>query len=154
VDPISRRNFWDLIYDLSGKGVTVFVTTHYMDEAECCDRLGLIYRGELAALGAPHELKTRLMKDDVVEIRCDRAQDAVDLLSGIPGVRSAALYGKGVHAVVARGAEAVPMLREALAAEGIPVARAERIAPSLEDVFVSLVEEKDRQEKPVAQVRR
>jgi ABC-2 type transport system ATP-binding protein len=154
VDPISRRNFWDLIYDLSGKGVTVFVTTHYMDEAECCDRLGLIYRGELAALGAPHELKTRLMKDDVVEIRCDRAQDAVDLLSGIPGVRSAALYGKGVHAVVARGEEAVPMLREALAAEGIPVARAERVVPSLEDVFVSLVEEKDRQEKPVAQVRR
>src|SRR3989304_190347 len=66
VDPISRRSFWDLIYDLSGKGVTVFVTTHYMDEAENCDRLGLICRGELAALGTPEELKTRLMKEWVV----------------------------------------------------------------------------------------
>ena len=61
VDPISRRQFWDLIYELSGQGVTIFVTTHYMDEAEYCDRLGLIYRGELIALGTPHALKTEMM---------------------------------------------------------------------------------------------
>jgi len=154
VDPISRRSFWDLIYDLSGKGVTVFVTTHYMDEAENCDRLGLIYRGELAALGTPEELKTRLMKEEVVEIRCERPQDAIAFLEGLPGLRSAALFGTGIHAVVARAVEAVPLLREALGAKGVPVMRAERIAPSLEDVFVSVVEEKDRREKPFEEVRR
>jgi ABC-2 type transport system ATP-binding protein len=154
VDPISRRNFWDLIYGMSEKGVTVFVTTHYMDEAEYCDRLGLLYRGELAALGTPRELKSGRMKEEVVEIRCERPQDAIALLEDLPGVRGAALFGKGIHAVVDRGAEAVPMLREALAENGFSVARAERIVPSLEDVFVSLVEEKDRQEKSLAEVRR
>ena len=154
VDPIRRRSFWDLIYDLSGKGVTVFVTTHYMDEAENCDRLGLIYRGELAALGTPEELKTRLMKEEVVEIRCERPQDAIAFLEGLPGLRSAALFGTGIHAVVARGVEAVPLIRETLGAKGYPVTRAERIAPSLEDVFVSVVEEKDRREKPLVEVRR
>jgi ABC-2 type transport system ATP-binding protein len=64
VDPISRRRFWDLIYDLSGRGVTVFVTTHYMDEAEYCNRLGLIYRGQLIALGTPHDLKMEMKPPD------------------------------------------------------------------------------------------
>src|SRR3972149_3517832 len=105
VDPNSRRRFWELIYDLSGRDVTVFVTTHYMDEAENCDRLGLIYRGELAALGTPEELKTRLMKEEVVEIRCERPQDAIAFLEGLPGLRSAALFGTGIHAVVARAVE-------------------------------------------------
>ena len=69
VDPISRRRFWDLIYELSGKGVTVFVTTHYMDEAEYCDRIGLIYRGELIALGTPEVLKTRFMKEEILDLQ-------------------------------------------------------------------------------------
>src|SRR5512137_1383060 len=77
VDPISRRNFWDLIYHMSGEGVTVFVTTHYMDEAEYCDRLGLIYRGELIALNTPEALKTRSMQADVLEVLCDRAEAAM-----------------------------------------------------------------------------
>ena len=72
VDPISRRQFWDLIYELAGQGVTVFVTTHYMDEAEYCDRIGLIYRGELIAVGTPGELKTELMHEDVLEVLCER----------------------------------------------------------------------------------
>ncbi len=154
VDPISRRNFWDLIYELAGKGVTVFVTTHYMDEAEYCDRLGLIYRGELVALGTPEELKTRLMKDEVVEILSERPQDAIGLLEGIVGVKGTALFGKGIHAVVNRAQEAVPFLRSSLEAGGFPVSRIEKIVPSLEDVFVSLVEERDRREKPVSEVRR
>lgn len=154
VDPISRRNFWELIYDLAGNGVTVFVTTHYMDEAEYCDRLGLIYRGELAALGTPEELKSRLMKDEVVEILSGRPQDAIGLLEGIAAVKGAALFGKGIHAVVNRAQEAVPLLRASLEAGGFPVIRIGRIVPSLEDVFVSLVEERDRQEKPVSEVLR
>ena len=77
VDPISRRRFWDLIYELSGKGVTVFVTTHYMDEAEYCDRIGLIYRGELIALGTPEVLKTRFMKEEILEFAGRPPQEAM-----------------------------------------------------------------------------
>jgi ABC-2 type transport system ATP-binding protein len=154
VDPISRRNFWDLIYELAGKGVTVFVTTHYMDEAEYCDRLGLIYRGELVALGTPEELKTRLMKEEVLEILSERPQDAIGLLEGVPGVHGAALFGKGIHAVVDRAEESLPVLRAALETGGFAVGRVEKIVPSLEDVFVSLVEARDRQERPVSEVRR
>jgi ABC-2 type transport system ATP-binding protein len=154
VDPISRRNFWELIYELAGKGITVFVTTHYMDEAEYCDRLGLIYRGELVALGTPEEMKTRLMKDQVVEILLERPQDAIVLLEGLAAVKGAALFGKGIHAVVDRAQEAVPSLRSSLEAGGFPVRRIGKIVPSLEDVFVSLVEERDRRETPVSEVRR
>jgi ABC-2 type transport system ATP-binding protein len=154
VDPISRRAFWDLIYEMAGKGVTVFVTTHYMEEAEYCDRLGLIYRGELVALGTPAELKTRFMKEEIVEVRAERPQEAIGLLEGLPGVRGAALFGRGIHAVVERAEEAVPRLKGSLEAEGFPVSRIERITPLLEDVFVSLVEERDRREKSISEVRR
>ena len=154
VDPISRRRFWELIYDLAGKGVTVFVTTHYMDEAEYCDRLGLIYRGELVAIGTPEELKTRLMKEEVLEIHSDRPQDAIGLLEALSGVKGAALFGKGIHAVVNRAEESVPVLRAALETGGFAVGGIEKIVPTLEDVFVSLVEERDRQEQPVSEVRR
>jgi ABC-2 type transport system ATP-binding protein len=154
VDPISRRTFWELIYELAGKGVTVFVTTHYMDEAEYCDRLGLIYRGELVALGTPEELKTRLMKEEVLEIQSERPQDAIGLLEDLPGVKGAALFGKGIHVVVDGAEEFVPVLRAALEAGGFAVGRVEKIVPTLEDVFVSLVEERDHQEKPVSEVRR
>jgi ABC-2 type transport system ATP-binding protein len=154
VDPISRRTFWNLIYDLSGKGVTVFVTTHYMDEAEYCDRLGLIYRGELIALGTPAELKTRLMRDEIVEIRAERPQEAVSRLESLPGVKGAALFGEEIHAVVDRAEEAIPRLKGSLEAEGFSVSRIETITPSLEDVFVSLVEDRDRRETPLAEVQR
>ncbi|HSE15105.1 MAG TPA: ABC transporter ATP-binding protein, partial [Candidatus Deferrimicrobium sp.] len=154
VDPISRRRFWELIYELAGKGVTVFVTTHYMDEAEYCDRLGLIYRGELVAIGTPEELKTRLMKEEVLEIQSDRPQEAIGLLEALSGVKGAALFGKGIHAVVDRAEESVPVLRAALETGGFAVGRIEKIVPTLEDVFVSLVEQRDRQEQPVSEVRR
>jgi ABC-2 type transport system ATP-binding protein len=154
VDPISRRIFWELIYELSGKGVTVFVTTHYMDEAEYCDRLGLIYRGELVALGTPEELKTRLMKEEVLEIQSARPQEAISLLENHPGVKGAALFGKGIHAVVDRADDSAPVLRAALEAGGFAVGRVEKIVPTLEDVFVSLVEERDRRENPVSEVLR
>ena len=154
VDPIRRRHFWDLIHELAAKGVTVFVTTHYMDEAEYCDRLCLIYRGELAALGTPEELKDRLMKEAVLEVRTGRPLEAAELLGGLPEVRGAALFGESVHAVVENPDEAVPRVRAALEAAGFPGALVERIPPSLEDVFVSLVEERDRREGEIREVRR
>ena len=148
VDPISRRNFWDLIYHLADEGVTVFVTTHYLDEAEYCDRLGLIYRGELIALGTPGELKTRFMTDEVVEVICERPQEAMDVIAAIDGVKHAALFGTGLHVVAEHADRAVPAIGEVLAGHQIKVSRAEQIVPSLEDVFVSLIEAKDRTEAP------
>jgi ABC-2 type transport system ATP-binding protein len=146
VDPISRRNFWDLIYHLAEQGVTVFVTTHYMDEAEYCDRLGLIYRGELIALGTPEELKTRFMSEDVVEVLCDRPHEAIGHIEGLVGIKHAALFGKGLHVVTEHADRAIPEMVETLAPLGFAVTRLEKIVPSLEDVFVSLIEAHDRQE--------
>ncbi len=99
VDPISRRQFWDLIYELSGKGVTVFVTTHYMDEAEYCDRLGLIYRGELIAIGTPEVLKREQMAEDVLEVQCYRPHEAMDMIAKLPDVKEVALFGNRLHVV-------------------------------------------------------
>ncbi len=144
VDPLSRRGFWDLIYDLSGRGTTVFVTTHYMEEAEYCDRLALIYRGDIIASGTPAELKRDHMKEEIVEVLCDRPQDYLDEVEDIPGVREAALFGRGLHAVVEDGAAATTRIRARLSELGAGHARIEEIAPTLEDVFVSLIEEYDR----------
>ncbi len=148
VDPISRRNFWDLIYRLAADGITVFVTTHYMDEAEYCDRLGFIYRGELIALGTPEELKTRHMPEEIVEVRCSHPQEALELIEELPGIRHAALFGRELHVVVERATEAIPAITARLAAAGVQTVQPERIIPSLEDVFVSLIEAKDREEAP------
>jgi ABC-2 type transport system ATP-binding protein len=148
VDPISRRNFWDLIYRLAEQGTTVFVTTHYMDEAEYCDRLGLIYRGELTALGTPEELKTRFMKEEIVEILCKRPQEAMEIAEGIEGVKHAALFGGGLHVVAESAKRAIPALTAALSEGKFAVSRIEKIVPSLEDVFVSLIEARDRVEAP------
>ena len=154
VDPISRRRFWDLIYELSGKGVTIFVTTHYMDEAEYCDRIGLIYRGELIALGTPEVLKTEWMQEEVLECLSDRPQEAMDIIEAIPGVKEVALFGTALHIVVEDAALAAGVIQKRLTGQGFPVSRIEKIVPSLEDVFVSLIEARDRAEQPQQEVRR
>ncbi len=153
VDPMSRRQFWDLIYELSGKGVTTFVTTHYMDEAEYCDRIALIYRGELTAMGTPDELKTQLMQDHVLEIQCERPQDAMGEVETVEGIKEVALFGKGLHAVAVNGETAATAVRSRLVKRGYRVARIERIIPSLEDVFVSLIEARDRAQQPQQEVK-
>lgn len=153
VDPISRRRFWDLIYELSGRGVTVFVTTHYMDEAEYCDRIGLIYRGELIADGTPAKLKTELMRDQVIDIHCARPQDAMASVERFAGIREVALFGKGLHAIATQDFAGLDALQQHLERSGYPVARMARITPSLEDVFVSLIETRDRARPAPAEVR-
>jgi ABC-2 type transport system ATP-binding protein len=143
VDPNSRRLFWDLIYTLSEQGVSVLVTTHYMEESEYCDRLGIIYRGELIALGTPRELKTRHMPEAVLEIDCDRPNEAMLALERAPAVKEVALFGRGLHAVAGDPAAAEAQIRSVLAGAGFRLARLERIVPTLEDVFVSLIEARD-----------
>jgi ABC-2 type transport system ATP-binding protein len=144
VDPNSRRQFWDLIYSLSEQGVTVFVTTHYMEESEYCDRLGIVYRGELIALGTPRTLKTEHMPEAVLELDCARPFDAMGAIERLPEVKEVALFGKGLHAVAADAPAAERAIRAALVAGGYRLDRLERITPTLEDVFVSLIEARDR----------
>jgi len=153
VDPISRRRFWDMIYGFSGKSVTVFVTTHYMDEAEYCDRLGLIYRGELIAMGTPEKLKTELMQEDVIEVLCERPHDAMGEIEKLAGVKEVALFGKGLHMVVQDDGAAADTVRRLLHERGYRVESVGRIVPSLEDVFVSLIEARDRAGQPQQEVR-
>ncbi|MGB7621172.1 MAG: ABC transporter ATP-binding protein [Terriglobia bacterium] len=152
VDPISRRLFWDLIYEMASKSVTVFVTTHYMDEAEYCDRLALIYRGELIAMGTPSVLKTRNMQEDILEVQCDRPQDAMREIEKLTDIKEAALFGKGLHVVARDGEAAAISVRKVLEDGGYGSAKIEQVAPSLEDVFVSLIEARDRADQPVQDV--
>ena len=146
VDPLSRRRFWDLIYDMAERGVTVFVTTHYMEEAEYCNRIALIYQGNLIAVGTPLELKTGMMHEHILDIRCSSPQDVMDALTQLPEVGEIALFGAGLHAVVKDPETAKGPIGKVLAEKGIEVWTIENIVPTLEDVFVSLIEEADRHE--------
>jgi len=146
VDPLSRRRFWDLIYDMAERGVTVFVTTHYMDEAEYCNRIALIYRGSLVAVGTPVELKTGMLREEILDVRCTAPQDVMDDLARLPEVREIALFGAGLHAVVEDARSAEQAIRRTLEQKGKEIQGIEKILPTLEDVFVSLVEAVERGE--------
>lgn len=138
VDPISRRNFWDLIHKMASEGVTVFVTTHYMEEAEYCNRLALIFRGKMVALGSPSELKQKSMKGELLLVECTPLGPAVEALQSAPMVMDAAVFGNALHLVVQRAEAAMPEIKTYLTDRGVTVRRMEKIHPSLEDVFVSL----------------
>lgn len=146
VDPLSRRRFWDLIYAMAEGGVTVFVTTHYMQEAEYCDRVAMIYRGRLIALGTPAALKAQSISGQIVDVRCDRPRLARKAVAALPGVREASLFGAGLHVVAADAEAAVAAIRGALKAEGIVAERIETVPPGMEDVFVALIEAHDRED--------
>ena len=143
VDPVSRRNFWDLIYDVAGRGVTVFVTTHYMDEAEHCDRLAMIYSGELIALGSPQVLKERAVDGVLIEVQAQPVMTALQVLASAPGVKDVAIFGSALHLIV-EDESAMPDLRDYLTAREVTVLSLKPIRPSLEDVFVALIEQADR----------
>jgi ABC-2 type transport system ATP-binding protein len=147
VDPISRRNFWDFINELSQEGTTVFVTTHYLDEAEFCNRIMMIDAGKIIAGGSPKELKTNYLKTPILEIESDRIDDAIQIIDKISWLKKAAYFGKFLHVMVADDnphtslEDTINDIRNILSAEnGIIVFRIERIIPSLEDVFVNLLE--------------
>jgi ABC-2 type transport system ATP-binding protein len=143
-DPLSRRKFWDLIYAMAAQGVTVFVTTHYMEEAEYCDRLALIYQGRIIALGTPWELKTDIMNEIVLNIACPRPQDIMDHVAAVPGVRDVALFGAGIHAVVDDAIAPQAAIEEEFLRSRHALTSIEHITPGMEDVFVSLVESVER----------
>jgi ABC-2 type transport system ATP-binding protein len=132
---------------MAEEGVTVFVTTHYMEEAEYCNRLALIFRGKIVALGTPSELKRDSMKGELLLIECAHLGPAVEALQSAPGVMDAAVFGNALHLVVEDAAAATPRIRQYLADRAIAVNRMEKIRPSLEDVFVSLTTGHDAQER-------
>jgi ABC-2 type transport system ATP-binding protein len=138
VDPISRRGFWDLIYTLAQGGTTIFVTTHYMEEAEYCHRLALMNKGRLIALDTPARLRTE-MTDPLLEIRTNNAPRAVEALRGTEGVIEVGLFGRTVHVTVTRSEGAEARVRERLVAHGLEVTDVAAIVPSLEDVFIARV---------------
>ena len=138
VDPISRRQFWELIHSMAADGVTVLVTTHYMDEAEYCNRLVLIFQGRIVASGSPTELKQRAMTGELLLVECEPLGLALDLLQQTPDVSDVAVFGNALHVVVPDAKVAIPRIRTALSQHGARVTKMEPIRPSLEDVFVSL----------------
>jgi drug efflux transport system ATP-binding protein len=138
VDPLSRRNFWDLIYTLADRGTTIFVSTHYMEEAEYCHRLALMNRGRLIALDRPSALRER-MAEPILEVATENGPLAVQTLQQAPGVIEAAMFGRVVHVVVSDAVAVTRALPGLLAQSGLHVQRITPVEPSLEDVFVSLV---------------
>lgn len=138
VDPVSRRDFWRILYQLLREGATIFVSTAYLDEAERCNRLGLMHEGRLIAQGTPEEVK-RLMPGILLEIRCDSPRDAmVHLRKQIEGA-SVGLFGDRIHMVVTARDEAMAQIKEVLRNENLTVHEIREIDPSLEDVFVSVL---------------
>jgi ABC-2 type transport system ATP-binding protein len=144
VDPIARRDFWDLIYQLSEAGNTIFVSTHYMDEAEYCHRVALMYRGKIVALGPPAELKRSLTSHHLLMLESSDPLGSMKALDGFDGVLDVAVFGGGLHVTVADPAAAMPAIRGRLEAGSIEVRRLEPIEASMEDVFVAMIEQEER----------
>ena len=143
VDPIARNNFWKLIKDMARQGVTVFVTTHYMDEAENCDRLALIYKGAIIATGAPAGLKVECMQEDVLKITVTDSQDWIERLKKLDFVKEVALFGVALHAIVKDAGKATLIIKDLFYKAGVRDFQIEKIQASLEDVFVSMIESYD-----------
>lgn len=139
VDPISRRVFWDLIYELAEAGTTIMVTTHYMDEAELCQRLAFIQHGRIVADGSPAGIKDREMRGQVLEIDCDKPALAIPALREMGAFEEVALYGALIHAVAPDVDSLKQQIGRRLEEVGVRVTTMDAIAPSLEDVFISSV---------------
>ena len=144
VDPIARRTFWDLIYQLSSSGHTVFVSTHYMDEAEYCHRLALMYRGKVIALGTPAELKKSLSSHNLFHLEVSDLLGSMNALEKVAGLSEIAVFGGGLHVTADDATSAVIEIRSALERAGISVPMIEPIQPTMEDVFVAMIEEEER----------
>ena len=138
VDPVSRREFWDLIYQMAGRGVSVLATTHYMDEAEYCNTVGMMYRGKLISVASPDTIKETL-PGVLLQIDCTNTEKAAPILEALTETMDVAIHGNMIHAVV-HDAKQERLIRKVLAKNGIAVNSIEIIQPSLEDIFISMVQ--------------
>jgi ABC-2 type transport system ATP-binding protein len=139
VDPVSRREFWDLIYEMAGQDVGILATTHYMDEAEYCNTIGMMYRGQLIALDDPDTLRTN-MPGILLEIDCSDPGQAVIVSEQVDGVSEASLHGVLLHVIIDHHS-VERRLRKAFSQAGLKIRRLEIVQPSLEDVFIAMVDE-------------
>jgi ABC-2 type transport system ATP-binding protein len=140
VDPLSRRRFWELINELSEKGVTVFVTTHYLDEAEYCNDIRLIHAGRIVAAGSPQELKQQIVRNPILEVGSDHVVDAMSILQKEPWVLDISIFGTSLHVSVSDEEEGRRLISDRLGRAAIAVTRIDRIVPSLQDVFIHQIE--------------
>jgi drug efflux transport system ATP-binding protein len=138
VDPVARREFWDLIYQMAAGGTTVFITTHYMDEAEHCNRVGFMYRGKLLAFDTPKALKTTYLQGAAWDLAANPLLETVERLSTMEGIAQASLHGDMAHVIVKPSGWSPESLTEKLAESGISIAGIETTEPTLEDVFILL----------------
>jgi ABC-2 type transport system ATP-binding protein len=141
VDPASRRDFWEMIGTLAEGGTTIFVTTHFMDEAEHCDELALIYGGRIVASGSPAQLKHEHVSQALLELECADLMGAYAALKREPAIEGVALFGNSLHLSALDEGGARAAVAAALGGTGIAVTRLERIEPSLEDAFVAIIED-------------
>jgi ABC-2 type transport system ATP-binding protein len=139
VEPASRRRFWDLIHSLANEGVTVLVSTHYMDEAEYCHRIALINHGRLIAIGSPAQLRETALGGELLLVECDALGRTLEALQHAPDVLDCSVFGDALHILVRNAESSLRDLPAFLAAKDLPPRRITRIAPSLEDVFVQLI---------------
>ncbi len=140
VDPLARRRFWDLIYETAAGGTTVFVTTHYLDEAENCNRLALIYNGDIIALGTPAEVKSKSISSDVLEIECSDCIKSMDLLIPQEFVSQVTPFGNKLHIIVkSEEKDVVDIVKKILSSNNIELYLAKFETPTLEDVFIYLI---------------
>lgn len=140
VDPVSRREFWDLIYQLAAEGVSVLATTHYMDEADYCNTIGMMYQGEIVALASPETLKEQ-MPGVLIQLDCDRPGDVVNMIGDMPEVMNISVHGALTHLTLRSKADA-KRVAQVLLKNGIHISGWEEITPSLEDVFITMVGER------------
>jgi ABC-2 type transport system ATP-binding protein len=143
VDPIARRSFWDLIYRLSAEGNTIFVSTHYMDEAEYCHRVALMHRGQVIALGSPDELKRSLDQYSILRLDTSDVLETMRAVEHIPGVLDVAVFGSGLHVSASGSGSVQQAIRAELERRGISIAHLGEIPPSMEDVFVARIEQQE-----------
>ena len=140
VDPVSRREFWRILYDLLKEQVTIMVTTAYLDEAERCNRVGLMHQGRLLAVDTPDRIKASL-PGDLLEIRVEDPWRARRLLAGLPQVKAATLFGRRLHVTLGQAEDDLPGVLAALAADGLRPEEPRRIVPSLEDAFIAMIQQ-------------
>ncbi|MDR7482211.1 MAG: ABC transporter ATP-binding protein [Armatimonadota bacterium] len=138
VDPVSRREFWGLLYDLNRRGTTVLVATPYMDEADRCTRIGFMYGGRLLGVDTPAAMKAQV-PCEILEVRAEPRRRALAAARALPEVRTGSIFGDALHLAVPDASTAAPRVRAALEAQGVTVAAVERATPSLEDVFIALL---------------
>ncbi len=141
VDPVMRRRFWELINELSGEGVTVLVTTHFLEEAEYCNNIVLINAGKIIAAGSPKELKQNYIKTPILEVQCDNVVEAMSLVEKEPWSIETSVFGTHLHVTVPDESAAKKELQRILGEKGLEVKSIARITPSLEDVFIYLLDQ-------------